>query len=96
MNGPATIEQLKKRFDEFNTQKIQVETKLKSAEQTLNQLKAEAMEEHGSDDMKTLTAKLKTIKKENEAKRAGYEKLLDKIESDLAGIEEKFVGEELE
>ncbi|MEM7455453.1 MAG: hypothetical protein AAF456_13965 [Planctomycetota bacterium] len=94
MSEATTIEQLKQRFDKCSHDKTRIETQLKTAQENLNKLKKEALEQHGSDDLKTLKAQLAEMKKENEARRAKYEQLLDKIESDLADIEEQFTGED--
>ena len=96
MSELATIEQLKQRFDECSHHKTRIETQLKTAQGNLDKLKKEALEQHGSDDLKTLKAQLAEMKKENETRRAKYEKLLDKIDADLAAIEEQFSDEESE
>jgi len=85
-----TIEQLQKRYHDLNTKKIQCETKLETARQTLENLKREARQKYGTDDLAELQAKLAQMKAENEEKRANYQRDLDCIEADLNQVEQSF------
>lgn len=85
-----TIEQLQKRFQDLNRKKIQAETQRDSAAARLNELKAEAREKYGTDDVAKLQEQLTKIIAENGQKRAKYQEDLDKIEKGLAEVEAKF------
>ena len=89
-NASQTIEQLQERFEEFKEQKVVVETKKKAALEKLNELKAEALEAYGSDDLDALRAKLKKMKQDNEKKRSAYQVSLDEIEQKLSEINDQF------
>jgi hypothetical protein len=89
-NGQQTIEQLQQRYQRLNTQKIQAETKLEEAKKQLDKLKSEARQSYGTDDVTELKKKLQEMKDENERRRAAYQADLEKIESDLAAVEQRF------
>lgn len=91
---PQTIEELKSRYDDLNQKKIRFETRREAAEEQLNELKATALEQYGTDDVKKLQEKLKQLKAENEKQRAAYQESLDKIENRLGEIQEDFDGVE--
>jgi len=91
---PQTIEELKSRYDDLNQKKIRFETRREAAEEQLNELKATALEQYGTDDVKQLQKKLKELKTENEKQRAAYQESLDKIENRLSEIQEDFDGVE--
>lgn len=91
--GAQTIEKLQERFQELNTKKIQAGTNLQHAEERLGELKAQARDKYGTDDLQQLQAKLEEMKAENERKRAKYQQDLDKIESDLSEVEKQFKTE---
>jgi hypothetical protein len=82
-----SIEQLQARYHDLNKKKIQAETNLDNAKKTLDNLKAEAREKFGSDDVDELREKLRAMKAENEEKRQSYQAELDRIETDLANVE---------
>lgn len=88
-----TIEELQKRYGALHKKQIEADTNLKNAEKQLASLQAEAREKYGTDDLAALRQKLANMKAENEAKRRDYQTKLDKIESDLAQVEEKFAAE---
>lgn len=83
------IEELKKRFNDLNTRKIQAETKLKTAKRELAKLRKKAKEEYGTDDLDELQTKLNELRDENEQKRSKYQASLEQIEEKLDEIEEK-------
>lgn len=91
--GEQSIEKLQERFSQLNKRKIQAETNLDNAREQLEKLQAEAREKYGTDDLAALREKLAQMKAENEAKRAAYQEQLDKIEADLADVEQKFAAE---
>lgn len=84
------IESLTDRYNRLHTRKIEAETNLKSARKQLDDLKKEALEKYGTDNLDALKKKLAEMEAENEQKRSRYEKSLDKIESELKQVEEKY------
>jgi chromosome segregation ATPase len=93
-NGQQTIEQLQDRYQQLNTKKIQAETNLDNARQQLAKLQEEARTKYGTDDVALLREKLAAMKADNERKRSEYQAQLEKIESDLAAVEQKFSATE--
>ena len=90
----ASIEQLQKRYEGLNNQKIKVETQREHALQQLKELKAQAKEQYGSDDLAQLKTMLADMKNKNEEMRQQYQSKLNDIDSDLAAITEKFNDEQ--
>jgi chromosome segregation ATPase len=88
--GEQTIEQLQQRYQELNKKKIQAETQRDSATTRLDELKAQARANYGTDDVAKLQEKLAEIISENARKRTKYQEDLDKIEKGLAEVEAKF------
>jgi predicted transcriptional regulator len=91
-----SIESLQARFQDLNKLKIQVETQRDHALSQLDELKAQAKEQYGSDDVEQLKKVLAEMKASNEKKRSQYQASLDAIDVDLDAISEKFGGEEVE
>jgi hypothetical protein len=89
-----TIEALQQRYQVLHTKKIQAETELKNARERLDDLKREARDKFGTDDVAELQEKLATMRAENEKKRAKYQDDLDRIEQELAEVEERFAPQE--
>lgn len=85
-----SIEELQERYNQLHTRKIQAETNLKNAEQSLDKLKTQAREKYGTDDLEALQKKLAEMKEENDQKRKDYQQSLDKIEKDLCAVDQKF------
>lgn len=81
------IEALTEQYQKLNKRKIESERDLVNAEKNLNELKQQAQDEYGTDQLDELKEKLNQIKAENERKRAEYHQSLGKIEADLAKIE---------
>jgi predicted transcriptional regulator len=88
--GEQTIEQLQRRYQDLNTKKIQAETQRDGAAKRLAELKAQALEKYGTDDVGRLKERLTEIITENAAKRAKYQEDLDKIDQGLAAVEARF------
>ncbi len=84
------IERLQKRYNDLQHAKTALK-RIATTHKRLDELKSEAREKFGTDDLNQLQSQLETLKLENEKKRADYEKELDKVEQKLAEIEEKFV-----
>jgi uncharacterized phage infection (PIP) family protein YhgE len=85
-----TIDELKARYEDLNKRKIQAEANLENARNQLEELKAQARSEFGTDDMAALKKMLADMEAENEQKRAAYQENLDRIETDLASVAEKY------
>ena len=85
-----SIEQLQQRYQDLNKKKIQAETQRDNAKTRLDELKTQARDKYGTDDVAQLQKKLDDIVAENARKRSKYQQDLDKIESDLAAVETKF------
>lgn len=81
------IDALRKRFDKLRDQRTTAQANLKSAEDTLAKLKAEALEKYGSDDPAELQRQLDDLRAENERKRAEYQEHLDGIDGALKALE---------
>lgn len=88
--GEQTIEQLQQRYQELNRKKIQAETQRDTATTRLNELKSQAQEKYGTDDVAKLQEQLAAIISENAQKKAKYQADLDNIEKGLAAVEAKF------
>jgi len=78
-NDPQDIDTLKKRHRDLDKQKTTAEADLKSAEKQLKQLKADALEKYGTDDLEALKGKLEQMKTDNLKKRREYQQHLDAI-----------------
>ena len=85
-----TMDQLKKRFEELSLKKVKYETQRDSAASELADLKQQALELYGSDDVKQLEKMLSEMKTENEKKRSEYQASLDKIDENLQSVQESF------
>jgi len=93
-DGQQSIEQLNKRYRELNDKKVEADTKLKMTRDQLDELKRKARQEYGTDDLDELRTKLEEMKAENERKRAAYQANLDRIETELEQVEQKFAAAE--
>src|SRR5262245_24653287 len=89
-NGEQSIEELQQRYAKLHTKKIQADTNLEHARKQLEQLRKEARDKYGTDDLAELRKKLDQMQAENEAARAGYQQELERIEADLTAVEQKF------
>ena len=84
------MDQLKKRFEELSLMKVKYETQRDSAACELADLKEQALDLYGSDDVKQLEKMLAEMKAENEKKRSEYQASLDKIDANLRNVQESF------
>ena len=89
---PQDIQTLRNRYDALLKKQTQADTRLEEANRQLEQLKAEAREKYGTDDIEQLEKKLREMEASNLSKRAEYQKLLDKIEADLRNVEQCYEG----
>lgn len=94
MNEPhaaeQSIEELQERYRALDRQKTEAEVHLRTARARLEELRQEAREKYGTDDVAELREKLERMTAENDQKRRAYQAELDRIESDLEMVEEKF------
>ena len=86
-NNARDIEALRKQYENLNKKKITAEANLTTSTQTLENLKKQAQEKYGTDDLDQLRAKLEEMRMENERKRAEYQEHLSAIETQLAEVE---------
>ncbi len=91
---PQSIEDLQSRYQKLNTRKIQAETNLGNAKKQLEQLQQEARDKYETDDLAALRNKLDAMKAANEKKRRDYQQQLDRIESELHTVEQRFAAPE--
>jgi hypothetical protein len=84
---PQPLDKLRKRHKDLEKEKITAEANLKTSEDRLKDLKQEARDSYGTDDLEELRKKLEAMKLENEQKRADYQRHLEGIERQLAEVE---------
>ena len=84
---PPDIDSLKRRHRGLENQKIAAQTNLDRAAEELDQLKRDAREQYGTDDLGQLRQKLEEMKRDNERKRVDYDRHLGQIENELSQIE---------
>lgn len=82
-----TIEELTDRYSKLNEKRVEAVTNAKNAEKRLEELRQQAREEFGTDDVDELREKLKQMEIENERKRAEYQTSLDSIDESLQKVE---------
>jgi hypothetical protein len=82
------LTELKKAYDQLHTQKITTEANIKNLENTLEKLRATAVENYGTSDLQELQRLLEERRRENEAQVAAYEEHVREITTRLAAIEE--------
>lgn len=82
-----TIEELRKRYEALNEQRIKVEAQREGALARLKQIRQSAVEQFGTDDLDQLRARLAELTSQNEKMRADYQRSLDDIETRLDEIE---------
>jgi hypothetical protein len=92
--GQQTIEVLQKRYQTLRDKKVQSETHYQNAQTQLDELKRQAREKYGTDDVSELEQMLAKMRLENEQRRSAYQAELDRIENDLAGVEQSFAAAE--
>ena len=88
------IEALQVRFDKLSHERTRIEARQEAAQKQLDELREQARQQFGTDDVKELEKQLAAMKKENEEKRARYEASLDGIEGKLKEIENQFAAPE--
>ena len=84
------IEELRRRYDYLNQKRIRTDANLQNARKRLEELQEQAKKDFGTDDLDKLRAKLTEMKSENERKRSEYQESLDRIECELAEVEQQY------
>lgn len=82
-----TIEELTDRYAKLNEKRVRAKANAETAEKRLEELKKQARDEFGTDDVDELRKKLKQMEDDNERKRAEYQTSLDSIEDSLQKVE---------
>lgn len=90
MSELQDLETLKSRFESLRDKKTRAEERLRTAEQELKRLQAEALERYGTSDVESLKSKLRQIEEDNRRKQREYQDQLDGIETKLRDVESKF------
>ena len=85
-----TIDQLKRRFEKLNAEKIRAGAQLEGAEKHLARLQQQARDEFGTEDLDELRNKLRQMEEENERRRAAYQESLDAIDADLETVAARY------
>ncbi len=86
-NHEQDMEELQKRYKGLEEKKHKAEANLATSSETLENLKRQARDKYGKDDLASLRAKLEEWTQENERKRAEYQEHLTAIETQLAEVE---------
>lgn len=86
----AKLKELQTRFKELETKKTQVATLKEATEKRVNELKEEARNSFGSDNIDELKEKLKEMQAENEKRKKEYEEHLLGIETSLKEIDKEY------
>ena len=84
------IDDLKKRYETLRDKKVAAEANLKTSTDELERVKAEAREQHGTDDLAALEKILEEMKQENQRKRTEYLAQLKEVEEKLPAVERQF------
>ena len=84
------IEELRRRYDDLNQKRIRTDANLQNARKRLEELQEQAKKNFGTDDLDELRAKLTEMKSDNERKRSEYQESLDRIEYELAEVEQQY------
>ena len=87
-----SIDELKQRYTELHVRQIQAGERLNSAKEQLVKLQKQARDQYQTDDVEALRAKLAAMETENERRRAEYQADLERIETELSAVEEKFAA----
>jgi DNA repair exonuclease SbcCD ATPase subunit len=90
----TTIDVLQQRHAALHKKQIEAATELRNAQSRLEELKEAARAQYGTDNISELELKLHEMRSENEQKRASYQADLDRIENDLAQVEQNLAVQE--
>lgn len=87
----AEIEKLKQRYAELDRARTTAQANLENAQKQLDEAKAEARNQYGTDDLAVLRQKLADMQAENERKQTDYRRHLDEVTAKLAEVEKSFL-----
>ncbi len=90
--GKQSIDELKHRYTVLHERKIKAGATLEHAKEQLEKLQKQARELYGTEQVDELRTKLAAMEAENERRRAEYQADLDRIETELSAVEEKFAA----
>jgi len=85
-----SIESLKARYEDLKSKKITAEANLKHANDTLEELRREALQQFGTDDVDALREKLREMEAENARLQEEYDRHLTQIETNLSEVETRY------
>ena len=88
--NPLDIEALKKLHAKIDQDRRNAQANLNAAQNQLDELRAAARREYGTDELPELKKKLEEIRVENERKRGDYQAHLEQIQGKLADVEKSF------
>ena len=86
------IEALRQRHKELDRQKTTEEANLSNARKVLDDLRKQASQQYGTDDLEKLRVKLAEMEAENERKRAEYHAHLQEIQEKLEEVKRQFTA----
>jgi hypothetical protein len=89
----SEIDELRSRYDKLREKRLLAQNNLDNANRQLQELKKQAQEQWGTDDLEQLGSKLAQMRKENEQRVAAYRAHLDTIEQELNQVEKKHSGQ---
>jgi uncharacterized protein (DUF342 family) len=84
------MDQLRARYEELSKRKTICETNLKNANDTLEDLKAQARQQYGTDDLDALERRLAEMKQENQRLQEEYRASLEAIEAGLEAVDQAY------
>ena len=84
--------ELKQRFDSLSHEQTRIKAQQETVQNQLDEVKRQAREQFGTDDLDELKSRLKSMQSENEKQRVKYRSQLDKIEKQLADVETEFAA----
>ena len=84
------IDQLRSRYEELTRRQTVCETRLDSASRELEELKAQARQQYGTDDLDRLEQRLAEMKRENQRLQEDYRAALDAIEASLKEVDRAY------
>ena len=89
----SVIDELRARYDKLKEKRLLAQNNLDNANKQLAELKKQAQEQWGTDDLAQLSSKLEEMRKENEQRVAAYRAHLDTVEQELRQVEQKHSGQ---
>lgn len=88
----AQIDELRARYDKLREKRLLAQNNLDNAGKQMAELKRQALEQWGTDDLEQLSRKLEQMRADNEQRLAEYRAHLDAIERELQQVERNHAG----